>query len=196
MVRAALRRDLIARRLALTTEEVARRSEAIISRVEQLPAYGQARVLMTYVAFRQEVETRELIRRALAHGKQVVVPRVDREEHRLLAVAIDGLQDLFPGAWGIPEPKAVAGRTVAPSAIDLVIVPGVAFDRCGNRLGYGGGYYDRFLPTLRPAAAVVALAYGFQVLQELPPGPHDVPVQYVVTEDEVIVCRRKGEEAR
>lgn len=190
MDKAALREKMIARRLAMEAAEVERRSRQIIDRIMALSAFQEAGLVFSYVAFRREVETRGLIQAALAAGKRVAVPLVDRANRRLLALEITGFGDLAPGIWGIPEPRAEVCRPVELAAIDLAIVPGVAFDRCGNRLGYGGGYYDRFLPALPAGAPTVAPAYGFQVVAELPVGPGDVPVRYVVTEEEIICCRR------
>lgn len=191
MHKAELREKMIARRLSMEVPEVEAKSREIIGRIMGLKAFEEAGLIFSYVAFRHEVETRGLIEAALAAGKRVAVPLVDKANRRLLALEITGWEDLAPGIWGIPEPKLEAGRVLAPTAIDLVIVPGLAFDRAGNRLGYGGGYYDRFLPTLRPGAHTVAPAYSFQVVEALPTGPTDVPVQCVVTEEEVIYCRRE-----
>ena len=189
MDKAELRKQIVAQRLAMAGAEVEAKSKAIVGRLMALSAFREAKTIMSYISFRQEVETRGLVMAALAAGKRVAVPVVDRENRRLLAVEIRGWGELAPGTWGILEPKPEAGRLVPPPAIDLVIVPGVAFDASGNRLGYGGGYYDRFLPALRCGAKTVAPAYAFQVVGKLAPGPHDVPVQYVVTEDGVICCQ-------
>lgn len=190
MNKAELRERIIAKRLSMDAEEVEAKSRIIVGRVKGLAAFQEAGLIFSYVAFRQEVETRGLITAALAAGKRVAVPLVDKANRRLLAMEITDLGELAPGLWGILEPKPETRRPVEPADIDLVIVPGVAFDRSGNRLGYGGGYYDRFLPTLRPGAQTVALAYSFQVVEALTPGPSDVPVRCVVTEEEVIYCRK------
>jgi 5-formyltetrahydrofolate cyclo-ligase len=121
----------------------------------------------------------------VAAGKLLALPRVRREPKHLWLHAYPGEPSaLVTGAYGIREP-APDWPLVEPAAVDLVVVPGVAFDRHGTRLGYGGGYYDRMLPTIRagnPAAALVGLAYGFQVVADLPGDPHDVPVDAIATE--------------
>ncbi|MGB9886147.1 MAG: 5-formyltetrahydrofolate cyclo-ligase [Moorellales bacterium] len=181
----ALRARLLTRRQSLPPEEVRTLSRAVAVRVKALECFHQARVVFAYVAFRQEIETAELIQTAWETGKRVAVPRVDRQNRRLLALEIRSWSELAPGTWGIPEPGPAA-PAVAPEEIDLALVPGVAFDRRGYRLGYGGGYYDRFLPLLRPEARSLGLAYSWQVLERLPVESTDVPVDYVVTEQELI----------
>jgi len=182
-----LRRRFLARRRSLNPEEVRVLSEAICAWVRDLPYFRGAGLLFTYVAFRQEVDPAGLMAVAWEEGKRVAVPRVDRQGRRLVAVEIRGWEDLSPGTWGILEPGP-EGRVVAPEEIDLALVPGVAFDRRGYRLGYGGGYYDRFLPLLRSEAVSVGLAYGFQIADSLSLAvePTDVPVHFVATEQELI----------
>jgi len=100
--------------------------------------------------------------------------------------------DLTSGTWGILEPKADRVRPVDPQEIDLVVVPGVSFDPNGNRLGYGGGFYDRFLLRTKPDTTFVALAFELQIRDDVHPEEHDHPVHYVITEDRVMDCRKKA----
>lgn len=190
MDKTRLRERIIVQRLSLDAQEVERKSRAIVGRLMGLAVFRRATTIFCYVAFRNEVETRGFIQESLAAGKRVAVPLVDRANRRLLPIEIVGLDDLAPGTWGIPEPKPGTGRAVDPRSIDLAVVPGVAFDRWGNRVGYGGGFYDRFLPGLRPGSWAVGLAYRFQIVEDLAPDPTDVPVHCVVTEEEVICCRK------
>ncbi|TDA66950.1 MAG: 5-formyltetrahydrofolate cyclo-ligase [Clostridia bacterium] len=183
------RETIITRRLAMSADEVATLSALVAARLWSLPEYQKAELIMSYVAFRHEVETRDIILRSLAMGKKVAVPlTVSREKRLIPSQVYDFPGDLAPGCWGILEPKTEALRPVDPSEIDLVLVPGVAFDRHGNRLGYGGGFYDRFLAQLPAHSASIALAYDFQVLPEVEHGQQDWPVNIIITEAEVIHC--------
>ncbi|MBC7325946.1 MAG: 5-formyltetrahydrofolate cyclo-ligase, partial [Moorella sp. (in: Bacteria)] len=123
----------------------------------------------------------------LAGGKRVAVPLCIREGRRLIASEVFAFPgDLEPGTWGILEPKKENLRPLAPDLIDLVIVPGVAFDRAGNRLGYGAGYYDRFLATLRPGARCIAVGFAEQIVPDVYAEPHDRRVDMIVTDAEII----------
>ncbi|MFZ5592395.1 MAG: 5-formyltetrahydrofolate cyclo-ligase, partial [Bacillota bacterium] len=140
----ALRRAVLAARQALDEVTVQQKSEAICRRLMALPVWEKARTLMAYVDFRGEVATDLLIFQALATGKTVAAPVTIISEKKLIPVVIERYpEDLQPGAWGIREPDPARGRHLAPQELDLVIVPGVAYDVKGNRLGYGGGFYDR-----------------------------------------------------
>ena len=152
-------------------------------------------MLLCYVAIDGEVETRSILAGALAEGRRIAVPVIQRR-HRLAAAEIRnmGVDLRRRGSFGIPEPKTHSRRRVGPKALDLVVVPGIAFDRSGQRLGRGKGYFDRFLVKVPPEVPRVALAFGFQVLQRLPTEPHDQPVSAIVTERGVIRCR--GEKKR
>lgn len=185
-----IRKEVMQKRLEMTKEDVAARSQAIAAKVFSLPAFAAAGMIMAYVPFRNEVDTSPIILQALAQGKRVVIPISDLEHKRLIpSELLDYPGDLTEGTYGIMEPKSDCVRPRDPREIDLVLVPGVAFDRRGNRLGYGAGFYDRFLENL-PQVTTVALAYGIQVLDNAYPEPHDHPVHYLVTETEVIDCRR------
>ena len=142
---------------------------------------------MTYVAFNNEVETKGLIKYSLAQGKRVFVP-VTRNKERLLipSQVFKFPDDLQPGTWGILEPKSDCFRPQEPSEIDLVVVPGVAFDEECNRLGYGGGFYDRFLNQLSNECTFIAVAFELQIRDNVYHQAHDQPVHVVITEDQVI----------
>jgi 5-formyltetrahydrofolate cyclo-ligase len=146
-------------------------------------------VLLT-IPFRNEWETAPLVRAALAAGKAVAVPRVDLEARMLeLRAIVDLARDVGPGFKDIPEPLDHC-PLLPREAIDFVVVPGVAYDREGRRLGYGGGYYDRLLPLLSPRAARVAGAFDVQVVDRVPTGPNDVTIDAVVTESRTLSMPR------
>lgn len=185
-----LRKEIIAARMSQSDEEVAAKSARIAERVKQIPEFERAGLVMFYLDFRKEVATGELIKYCLENGKRVVIPITDTKNTRLIPSELrDFPGDLTSGTWGILEPKPDRVRPVDPSEIDFVIVPGVSFDMEGNRLGYGGGFYDRFLRLTRPDTRFAALAFELQIRDDVCPEEHDYPVHYVVTEDRLIRCR-------
>jgi 5-formyltetrahydrofolate cyclo-ligase len=187
MVKRSLRRTVCSLRDSLTPGEIRQKSSRIARKLYLLPAYRQAQTVMFFLSFRSEVDTREMVDESMARGKRVLVPRSVPATRQLTpSVLLDPGRDLAPGAYGIPEPRLASLRPAPPGEIDLLIVPGVAFDPQGHRLGYGGGYYDRFFPLLRPGVPLVALAFELQVLDEVPVEEWDRPVDWIVTEARVI----------
>ncbi len=180
-----VRNLVLARRGALTERERQEKSLHIEKQVLTLPEYEKAQTVMLFLNFRDEVETTALAEETLTRGKQLVLPRCAPQGILIPALIRDLDQDIKPGTWGIREPRLQGLREADPWAIDLVIVPGAAFDGQGNRLGYGGGYYDRFFGRLRPEVLRVAIAFATQVLPEVPVDPHDQKMSILVTEEGV-----------
>lgn len=149
-----------------------------------LPEFQSARKVMFYASFRSEVETQDMIRHALAQGKQVVLPKVKGKELALFEIK-DFDRDVAPGSWGIPEPSR--GEPAELQTVGLIVVPGAVFDEHGNRLGYGAGFYDKLLSSY--AGMTVALAFEIQIVQQFSVEPHDVPVQKIVTEKRIIEAK-------
>jgi 5-formyltetrahydrofolate cyclo-ligase len=189
--KAEIRRRILAARERIdpaTRRELVAR---ITPRLIALPGYRDARCVMAYVAFGAEFDTAALIADILARGKSLVLPRVERAERALRLYAVrDPDTELEPGVWGIREPRPERCAEVAPEAVDFVLVPGVAFTARCERLGHGGGYYDRLIPRLAGRPALVAATYSLQVLPELPVTESDQPLDMVVTEN--TVYRRPG----
>ena len=162
-------------------------SGAILSNLRILEPFERATGIHTYVSSKKnEVNTRRLIADALKAGKRIVVPVTNREHHRLDHSEILSLDELAPGTFGIMEPAT--RRAIGLDIVDVIIVPVVGVDRRGNRIGFGKGYYDRFLKLVDKPK--VALAYAFQVVEEVPSDPEDVSVDFVVTEKGVLECIR------
>ncbi len=157
---------------------------AIALRVEELPEYRRARVVASYVGVNSEVATRGLIEGRLARGEATAV--VYRQDGDLALCLIQSLDELAQASFGLWEPVpsvvADAERHYAPEDVDLFLVPGLAFDPAGGRIGYGKGYYDRLLGAARPGAVFLALAFECQMVDQVPMSPRDVPVNLVVTE--------------
>lgn len=175
----------LAKRSALTDIERRDKSRQIEKLVLTLPEYQEARTVMLFLNFRDEVETTALAEETLARGKDLVLPRCAPRGILIPALIHDLSRDIEPGTWGIREPKKEALLEADPKTVDLVLVPGAAFDRNGNRLGYGGGYYDRFFARLRPTVPRVAISFSVQVLPEVPIGEHDQKMTILVTEEGV-----------
>lgn len=184
-----LRERVLALRASADPGDLARKSREIAGRIESLPCWRQAGFVCSYIASKPgEVETDSLIESAFVAGKRVCVPVIDPADKSLLLVEITSLQGFVPGPFGILEP-ALGNRVITSElAWDLAIVPGLAFDRQGNRIGFGKGYYDRLLATRD--AVRIAPAFDFQISTWLPTLPHDLPVDLLVTESGVIDCRR------
>lgn len=172
---------MVKTREAMTPLEVERASAAVTRRVLSLPAFRESRYLLAYVDLRNEVRTGALIQAALAVGKQVALPVTNRERRALTAARITVYPEgLAPGAYGVPEPQRY--EEMPPEVLDCILVPGVAYDYTGYRLGFGGGYYDRFLSRVRRHAVLIGLAYDFQVCATVYPEEHDQSVHFVVSE--------------
>lgn len=178
----ALRQRTLAARDALCPEVWTAASEAIAERILAVPEFRKANTVLLTFPFRSEWDTLPLVRAALAEGKTVAVPRVDVKTRMLELYAItEPERDVAPGHRGVPEPSLDCPR-VERAAIDFVLVPGVAFDLEGRRLGYGGGFYDRLLPLLQPHVARVTGAFDLQIVERVPAAPHDISVGALVTE--------------
>jgi 5-formyltetrahydrofolate cyclo-ligase len=178
----ALRREMVGRILALDPESRRREEAELADRFATLPGFAGAGTVLLYVtAFPEEVATGPLLDQALARGKRLLCPRVDRAERRLRLFQVgDPRRDLIPGTLGIPEPRFDCPEA-EPSDVDWALVPGLAFDTKGYRVGRGAGHYDRLLPTLRPGAPRWALILDCQWVEDLPVEPHDVPLDGVVS---------------
>ena len=194
--KAAARRAVLLRRDALPGAERALLSARIVTTILNLPTYRDAGAVLAYAAFGTELQTDELLRRVLADGKTLVLPRVERGglglyEVRDLARGPAGdlagnlAGDLAPGTWGIREPEPDRCPPADAGGVGFALIPGVAFDRGARRLGYGGGYYDRLLAGGLPEwTPLVSGAFEVQILDKIPLDPHDAPVDVVVTEKE------------
>jgi 5-formyltetrahydrofolate cyclo-ligase len=177
----AVRQEILEARFRLSPEERKAKSREIEKNLFRLPGFQAARRVMFYASFRSEVETHEMIRRAIDQGKRVVLPKVKGKDLALFEIR-DFDRDVKAGKWDIPEPTG--GKAVNPERIDFIVVPGAVFDERGNRLGYGAGFYDKLLKGYKGATA--ALAFELQIVPDVPAQPHDVPVQRIVTEKRVI----------
>jgi 5-formyltetrahydrofolate cyclo-ligase len=170
-------------------EEQRRRKSSLIGRrLFGLDEFKESRTVMFFATFRSEVDTMPMIRKTLRMGKKVALPLV--RGRSISAVEVDNVEKcVAPGAFNIPEPVYGKGR-IKPESIDLVLIPGLVFDRSGHRIGYGGGYYDRWLKYFEPCKRV-SLAFYSQVMKKIPHTGTDLSVNKIVTEKGVISARGK-----
>lgn len=181
----AARVRALAARDALPPAERALLSAAICARAAALPELRRAQTVLLFASFRSEVDTGALLAEMLARGATVALPRVLAPRVLEAVRVADPAADLAPGAWGIPEPRPGL-PVIEPGGFDAVVVPGAAFSASGARCGYGGGFYDAYLPRLRAGTPRVALAFEAQLVDDLPTAAHDVPVDVIVTEARTI----------
>jgi 5-formyltetrahydrofolate cyclo-ligase len=178
-----IRDHMLQTRRAMTSEEVRTRSGALHAQLRAAAEFGSGDTLWTYVSSKDnEVDTLALITETLKVGRRVAVPRSE-SDGTLTWKDLQTLDALTPGRFGILEPAADSGPEVAPDSETVVLVPGLAFSSDGGRIGYGGGYFDRFLSQFNGIS--IGLAFDFQILDSLPQTPHDVPVSMVVSESQV-----------
>ena len=180
--KAGIRKQTLAQRDALDAGQRGALSKAIIARILDLDSYRSAACVAAYMSIGSELETGKLIADVLASGRTLALPRVERATGLKFYAVRDLERDLAPGVWGIRQPRPETCAEIAPSSIEFVLVPGVAFTRHCERLGYGGGYYDGFIRSLAQRPALVAGAFELQVLPELPLTERDERVGVVVTE--------------
>lgn len=181
MPKRALRAATLARRRELTPQQVSAHSLALQQRFLALPEFQRAAVLAVYAPIHNEVETEVVANEVLSAGKRLLYPAVQGDEMQFRRVA--DLSELVPGRFGIPEP---AGEPLNPGAADLIVVPGVAFDFFGRRIGYGKGFYDRALHPLEGRGKLVGFCYDFQLFEVIVGEPHDVAMDVIVTELRVV----------
>ncbi|MEW8957181.1 5-formyltetrahydrofolate cyclo-ligase [Clostridium sp.] len=178
----ALRKDMIALRDGVNIENLKEYSHTIFNKIISTEEYRNSEVIFIFVSFGSEVYTHDLINYSLNMGKRICVPKVISKKAGMKAIEIKSLDELTPSNYGILEPEIKEGNIIDEKSIDLVIIPGVAFDRKGGRIGYGGGFYDRFLPLLRKDSEKIAIAYSFQIIEEVPREENDFLVPCIITD--------------
>ncbi|MBI2311859.1 MAG: 5-formyltetrahydrofolate cyclo-ligase [Betaproteobacteria bacterium] len=191
--KAQIRAVVLARRDALPDADRHEHGRLILEKVVALDSYRRSPVVMAYASFGSELDTGPFLRAVLASGKTLVLPKVDRARGCLETYAVADMEtDLVAGPWGLREPDPRRGRPVSPEAIGFVLVPGVAFDRRGGRIGYGKGFYDRLLAACRrtrPAAWAVAAAFDLQLVGTVPMERHDLFMDGILTESRSLLLR-------
>ena len=177
-----IRISILGERNSLDMQTITSVSNDVYNNLFNLINYDDYNTYFIYLDFKNEVKTNEIINFLLNNGKRVLVPLTNPNDISMKAVEIKSFDDLSVGNFGVLEPKDIDNDIVP----DVVIVPGVAFDINGNRIGFGKGYYDNYFNSLVSNPVKIALAYDFQVLDSIPSEKHDVKMNYIVTEKKII----------
>lgn len=177
------RKKALCLRDALSVDERTVFSEEIRQRLQSFEPFCRAETVMTYMSFRSEVITDRIVRESLSLGKRIIVPISLPKTRTLLLSEINNIdEDFETDFYGVRIPKQERRQEISASEIDLVLVPGVAFSKEKYRMGYGGGYYDRFLETVRKDTVAVALAFEIQIYDDIPRENHDKKMHHIITE--------------
>lgn len=185
-----LRREILKIRRSLSTETVAACSESIFVQIRTMDAFLQAKTVFCYVSIAEEVQTGKILQLALQMGKTVCIPFIENKKSPMAAVKLYRLEDLTEGTFGLLSIDPERAEYVSPETMDLIFVPGAAFDGEGHRLGMGGGFYDRYMAKAIHARRV-ALAFSCQIVPSVPVDAFDQKVDTCVTETGMFTCTKK-----
>ncbi len=177
-----LRKEIIGKRDNISLNPRKLKNKKIYSRLIESQKYKDSNMIFVFVSYNSEVSTHDIIIQGLKDGKRICVPKVIDKTRGMKAIEIKSFGDLKEGFKGILEPEFREDLIVDEKDIDLAIVPGVAFDCHGGRLGYGGGFYDRFLPLLNPKCNIIGLCYKEQIIEKVPMEEEDVKINCIITE--------------
>lgn len=192
MDKRVLRKEMLEKRSQLSLQEINEKSKTITNSLLNLNEYNKSQFIFTFISFKDEVDTHEIIKNSLKKDKRIGVPITVPEKKQLkVSEIMDFDNELELSYYNILAPKEENIRIVAPELIDLVLVPGVIFDRRGYRVGYGGGYYDRFFSKLDKNILKIGLCYDMQIQSNVPTDCYDIAVDYILTEKEFIKCNHK-----
>ena len=182
-----LRKEILAKRKNIDTAKKEDMDKKIVDKFYESKYYKEAKNIFIYISYDSEIDTKEIINKALIDNKRVYVPRTEFKTRLMDAVEIASLDNLIESEYGILEPS-IEESHIEPNELDLIVVPGVAFDRNGGRMGYGAGFYDRYFKKIGKdnikKIEKLALAYDFQILDKIPMNEQDVPVSHIITEKE------------
>lgn len=181
----ALKKEIIPKINSIPKEELLKNSMEIKRRLFSLKEFLVSKTVMFYMSIKNEVYTHDMVGEVLA-SKKVAVPIVNTEKNEIFPSEIKSFLELSTGTFGILEPSKEFIREISPKEIDLIIVPGIAFDMKGHRVGYGKGYYDKLLKKTN--AVRIGLAFELQIVNQIPKEPHDVPMNKIITEKRIIEC--------
>lgn len=180
-----IRKEVLMKRSKMKAEEKELKDNIILEKLYETNLYKNARNIFTYISFGDEINTIKLIERALKDNKNISVPKTYRETRTMNAIFIPCLKELKENHMGILEPIDDS-IVIKKEDIDLIIVPGAVFDKDFNRIGYGGGYYDRYLEDIAYKNNKVVLAYDFQIVDKIEKEEHDVKVDIIITDKQIL----------
>ena len=186
-----VRAEVLRRRDSIPPDQKKQKDDLIKNNLFTLKEFIDAKSVLMYVSFRTEVDTIGQLEEILSLKKKLIVPLVDRKQKTLTLYEIKNRSELVPGYMGIPEPKVSEDRKVNLKDIDLIVVPGTGFDIKGNRLGYGGGYYDKLLRRAEKTIPTVALAFEEQIVENIPSESHDMKMDIIITDERIIRAKEQ-----
>ncbi|WP_160683452.1 5-formyltetrahydrofolate cyclo-ligase [Clostridium sp. C2-6-12] len=185
-----LRKEVLEKRNNLDLDKKEEMDKEILKKFYETQYYREAKKIFIYISYASEINTKKIINKALKDNKKIYVPRTEFKTRNMDAVEITSLDNLVQSTYGILEPS-IEAPYIDPNELDLIVVPGVAFDRKGGRMGYGAGFYDRYFKKIKKEnknkIVKLALAYDLQMLDKVPMSEQDVPVDYILTENQFIV---------
>ena len=184
-----LRKEILTKRKNIDVVEKEKMDKKILNKFYESKYYRESKNIFIYISYDSEINTKEIINKSLIDKKKIYVPRTEFKTRLMDAVEITSLENLIESEYGILEPS-IYEPYIEPNELDLIVVPGVGFDRNGGRMGYGAGFYDRYFKKISKdkmqKIVKLALAYDFQILEDVPMNEQDVPVSYIITEKEFI----------
>ncbi len=182
-----LRKNMLHQRKNMKIQDVNAFSNKIIGTIMKLPQFINCKNIMLYLSFNKEVDTSPLATWCLDNGKTVIAPYCIQSERKIIPFKINNLtNDLTKSTFGIMEPNHKLLEKTNIEAIDLIIVPGVVFDKHCNRIGFGAGYYDRFLTEKPKNTPAIGIAYDYQITDKVPTDEYDIPLDFIITEKRII----------
>lgn len=185
MYKSIIRKEILRLRNNLKSEEKNSLDKKIFNSLIESNIYKESKKIFIYVSYNNEVDTKEIIKHSFENNKIIYVPKINIEDKTMNAVKIHSLNELYVNKYGILEPNIVDKNDVGLE-FDFIIMPGMVFDKAGNRIGYGGGYYDKYLSSLSYKVDKVALAYNFQIVDNIKTEEHDIKVDYIITDNEIM----------
>ncbi|MFV0363070.1 MAG: 5-formyltetrahydrofolate cyclo-ligase [Suipraeoptans sp.] len=185
-----IRSTIIAKRNTLTEEQLASKSQIIREKIIISKEFQKAKHIMLFAAFGSELRLLPLIDIIIKLGKHPYFPVVDKDTMQIFPIEVKRSEDLLSGYYGIPEPNKKYFTPETYKQLDLVLTPAVAFDHQGNRLGYGAGFYDRFFPLLNKDIKKIGVAFHEQIVNSLPFEKHDIPLDTIITDHEILYIRK------
>ena len=171
----------------LSKSELLEKSNLIKKRLFEMDDFKQASTILFYISYDNEVHTHDMIKESMSNGKKIVVPVTDKEKKKLILSELKNWNDLTHGAYNILEPKKERIVEISLESIDLILVPGIGFDKHGHRIGHGGGYYDKLLENAKHPS-IIGLAFELQIADAVPTEKHDIPVNKIITEERTVTC--------
>jgi 5-formyltetrahydrofolate cyclo-ligase len=185
-LKSVFRENVKNQRAKVTPEEAQEASLSLWLQLKEDVIFQKATRIAAFCSTGTEIDTTPLLSGILKSGKELYLPKTDQTKTLMEFHSVSNFKKLIPGPFDILEPPD--GKTIAPKQIDLILVPGLAFDNRGSRLGYGHGYYDRYLKLIDPKCFILGVAYSFQIIDKTPKTNHDIPVHAVLTEKYILLC--------